>query len=54
MNCKELTPKQQEALEIIRNFILYYSSDEYTRDMMDRVALDYVEQDHVLTEGEVA
>jgi len=42
--------KQEQALEAIKNFILWYTSNETERDLMYEAALTYVEQDHVLTE----
>ena len=45
-----MNEKQKAALETIANFILYYASDETMRDQMYSCALDYVEQDHTLSE----
>lgn len=45
-----MNDKQQDALDVIHNFILYYTSDEDERDRIFQVALDYVWSDHVLTE----
>jgi hypothetical protein len=45
-----MNTKQQEALDTIINFILYFTSDENSRERLIEVAYDYVEQDHVLTE----
>lgn len=41
--------KQQDALETITNFALYFTSDENSRERLIEVAHEYVEQDHVLT-----
>ena len=49
-----MNAKQQEALETIINFVLYFTSDENSRERLIEVAYEYVEQDHVLTEGEAA
>lgn len=46
-----MNDKQEQALEAIKNFILWYASNETERDRMYEAALDYVEQDHVLTEA---
>ena len=46
----ELNPAQENALETLRNFIIWYTSNETERDRMYEAALDYVEQDHVLNE----
>jgi hypothetical protein len=46
--------KQKAALETIANFIEWYSSNETERDRLWEAACDYVEQDHVLTDGEAA
>jgi hypothetical protein len=45
-----MNAKQQTALDAIINFILYFTSDENSRERMIEVAFDYVEQDHYLTE----
>jgi hypothetical protein len=45
-----MNTKQQEALDTIINFILYFTSDENSRERLIEVAHDYVEQDHVLME----
>jgi hypothetical protein len=42
--------KQEQALEAIQNFILWYASDETERNRMREAAVAYVEEDHVLTE----
>lgn len=47
---KELNKAQRDALDIIANFILYFTSDENSRERMIEAAFDYVEQDHVLME----
>ena len=47
-----MNDKQREALDTIINFILYFTSDENSRERLIEVAYDYVEQDHVLTEKE--
>lgn len=49
-----MNAKQQEALDTIINFILYFTSDENSRERLIEVAYEYVEQDHVLTEEEAA
>ena len=49
-----MNAKQQEALETIINFVLYFTSDENSRERLIEVAYEYVEQDHVLTEEEAA
>ena len=48
-----MNQKQEAALDTIINFILYFTSDENSRERLIEVAYDYVEQDHVLTEDEV-
>jgi len=45
--------EQKQALDVIQNFILWYTSGETERDRMYKAALTYVEQDHVLN-GEAA
>lgn len=49
-----MNAKQQEALETIINFVLYFTSDENSRERLIEVAYEYVEQDHVLTGEEAA
>ena len=49
-----MNAKQQEALETIINFVLYFTSDENSRERLIEVAYEYVEQDHVLTEEDAA
>lgn len=49
-----MNDKQKAALDTIANFIEWYSSDETERDRLWAAACDYVEQDHVLAEGEAA
>ena len=49
-----MNAKQQEALETIINFVLYFTSDENSRERLIEVAYEYVEQDHVLTEENAA
>jgi ethanolamine utilization cobalamin adenosyltransferase len=49
-----MNAKQQEALDTIINFVLYFTSDENSRERLIEVAYEYVEQDHVLTEENVA
>lgn len=49
-----MNAKQQEALDTIINYILYFTSDENSRERLIEVAYEYVEQDHVLTEGDAA
>lgn len=49
-----MNQKQLDALYIIENFILYYTSNELDRDRMVQAAMDYVEQDHVINELEEA
>ena len=44
-----MNAKQQDALETISNFVLYFTSDENSRERLIEVAHEYVEQDHVLT-----
>jgi hypothetical protein len=45
-----MNEEQERALETIQNFILWYTSDEAKRDRMCEAAIEYVEEDHVLTE----
>ena len=45
-----MNQKQEQALDAIRTLILWYSSNETERDRLYEAALDYVEQDHTLTE----
>lgn len=47
-----MNAKQQEALDTIINFVLYFTSDENSRERLIEVAYEYVEQDHVLTDSE--
>lgn len=47
-----MNDKQREALDTIINFALYFTSDENSRERLIEVAYEYVEQDHVLTEGD--
>lgn len=42
--------KQEQALEAINNFILWYTSSECEQEKMQDLAASYVKQDHVLTE----
>ena len=49
-----MNAKQQEALDTIINYILYFTRDENSRERLIEVAYEYVEQDHVLTEGDAA
>ena len=49
-----MNEKQKTALETIANFIEWYASDETERDRLREAACDYVEEDHVLTDGEAA
>ena len=49
-----MNDKQKAALDTIANFIEWYSSDETERDRLWAAACDYVEQDHVLADEEVA
>jgi len=35
-----------QHLEVLDNFILYYTSNETERDRMHEAALDYLESDH--------
>lgn len=49
-----MNAKQQEALDTIINFILYFTSDENSRERLIEVAYEYVEQDHVLTQEDAA
>lgn len=49
-----MNQKQKDALETIINFVLYFTSDENSRERLIEVAYEYVEQDHVLTEGDEA
>ena len=44
-----MNAKQREALDTIANFVLYFTSDENSRERLIEVAHEYVEQDHVLT-----
>ena len=44
-----LNPAQRAALEAIDNFILYYSSSETVRALMQDAAREYVAEDHVLS-----
>ena len=48
-----MNEEQKQALDVIQNFILWYTSNETERDRMYEAALTYVEQDHVLN-GEAA
>lgn len=48
-----MNEEQKQALDVIQNFILWYTSGETERDRMYKAALTYVEQDHVLN-GEAA
>ena len=43
-----MNAKQREALDTIANFVLYFTSDENSRERLMEVAQEYVEQDHVL------
>ena len=43
-----MNAKQREALDTIANFVLYFTSDENSRERLMEVAHEYVEQDHVL------
>ena len=45
-----MNDKQREALDTIINFILYFTSDENSRERLIEVAYEYVEQDHALAE----
>jgi hypothetical protein len=45
-----MNDKQREALDTIINFILYFTSDENSRERLIEVAYEYVEQDHALVE----
>jgi hypothetical protein len=45
-----MNEKEEQALEAIQNFILWYTSDEAERDRMCEAAIEYIEEDHVLTE----
>lgn len=47
-----MNDKQREALDTIINFVLYFTSDENSREQLIEVAYDYVEQDHALAEEE--
>lgn len=49
-----MNKKQQAALDTIINYILYFTSDENSRERLIEVAYDYVEQDHYLTEEDAA
>lgn len=49
-----MNAKQEKALDEIVNFILYFTSDENSREWMIEAAYDYVEQDHVLAEEDAA
>jgi len=42
--------KQEQALEAINNFILWYTSSECEQEKMQDAAETYVKEDHVLTE----
>lgn len=44
-----LNKAQTDALEVIDNFILYYSSSETVRALMQDAAREYVAEDHVLS-----
>jgi hypothetical protein len=44
----ELNQAQKEALDIIDNFILHFTSDDDERASMLTCAMDYVESDHAL------
>lgn len=49
-----MNQKQQDALDTIINYILYFTSDENSRERLIEVAYEYVKQDHVLTEEDEA
>ena len=36
----------EENLRIIEGFINYYSSNEYERNLLKKIAKDYIEEDH--------
>jgi hypothetical protein len=42
-----------QHLEVLDNFILWYTSNEAERDRMHEAARDYLEADHAREEGDV-